>query len=44
MNKRELIKLWAQGFVDDIYDDMRKQGYPDDMQIAIINQIKNLIK
>ena len=44
MNKREIIKLSAQGFIDEIYDQMRKQGYPDDMQIAIINQIKNILK
>lgn len=44
MNKRELIKLSAEGFIDDIYDQMRKQGYPDDMQIAILNQIKNILK
>ena len=44
MNKREIIKQSAQGFIDEIYDQMRKQGYPDDMQIAIINQIKNILK
>ena len=44
MNKRELIKLSAQGFIDDIYDQMRKEGYPDDMKIAILNQIKNILK
>ena len=44
MNKREIIKQSAQGFIDDIYDQMRKQRYPDDMQIAIINQIKNILK
>ena len=44
MNKREIIKLSAQGFIDEIYDRMRKQGYPNDMQIAIINQIKNILK
>ena len=44
MNKREIIKLSAQGFIDDIFDQMRKENYPDDIQIAIINQIKNLLK
>ena len=44
MNKREIIKLSAQGFIDNIYDEMRKQGYPDDMQIAILNHIKNILK
>tara|TARA_R100001440_G_scaffold75029_1_gene101265 strand:+ start:363 stop:497 length:135 start_codon:yes stop_codon:yes gene_type:complete len=44
MNKRELIKLSAEGFIDDIYDQMRKENYPEDFQIAVISQIKNLIK
>lgn len=44
MNKREIIQLSAQGFIDNIYDQMRKQGYPDHMQIAILNQIKNILK
>ena len=44
MNEREIIKLSAQGFIDEIYDQMREQGYPDDMQIAILSQIKNILK
>lgn len=44
MNKRELVKLSAQGFIDDIYDQMRKENYPNDIQIAILNQIKNILK
>ena len=44
MNKKELIKISAMGFIDEIYDQMRKQGYPDDMQMAILNQIKQQIK
>jgi hypothetical protein len=44
MKKRELIKLSAQGFIDNIYDEMRKQGYPADVQIAILSQIKNILK
>ena len=44
MNKRELVKLSAQGFIDNIYDQMRKENYPEDFQIAVINQIKNILK
>ena len=44
MNKRGIIKRSAQGFIDDILNEMRKQGYPNDIQIAILNQIKNILK
>ena len=44
MNKRELVKLSAQAFIDNIYDQMRKENYPEDFQIAVINQIKNILK
>ena len=44
MNKEELVKLSAQRFIDNIYDQMRKENYPEDFQIAVINQIKNILK
>lgn len=44
MTQREIAIRSASGFIDDIYDQMRKQGYPETLQTAIINQIKNQLK
>ena len=43
MDPRDYAIQSAHGFIDDIYDQMRKQGYPEAMQTAIITQIKNLL-
>ena len=43
MNKRELIKLSAEGFVDDIYDQMRKEDYSEDYQIEVISEIQKIL-
>ena len=43
MNKRELIKLSAEGFVDDIYDQMRKRDYSEDYQIEVISEIQKIL-
>ena len=44
MNKRELIKLSAEGFVDDIYDQMRKEDYSEDYQIEVISEIQKILE
>ena len=44
MDPRDYAIHSAEGFIDDIYDQMRKQGYPEAMQRAIISQIKKLLK
>ena len=43
MNKRELIKLSAEGFVDDIYDQIRKEDYSEDYQIEVISEIQKIL-
>ena len=43
MDPRDYAIQSAQGFIDDIYDRMRKEGYPEAMQRAIISQIKSLL-
>ena len=43
MNKRELIKLSAQGFIDDIYDQIRKEDYSEDYQIEVISEIQKIL-
>ena len=43
MDPRDYAKQSAIGFIDDIYDAMRKEGYPEAMQTAIMNQIKSMI-
>ena len=44
MDPRDYAIHSAQGFIDDIYDRMRKEGYPEAMQTAIISQIKLLLE
>ena len=41
MDPRDYAKESAQGFIDNIYDQMRKEGYPEAMQRAIMSQIKS---
>ena len=43
MNKRELIKLSAEGYVDDIYDQIRKEDYSEDYQIEVISEIQKIL-
>ena len=43
MNKRELIKLSAEGFVDDIYDQIRKEDYSEDYEIEVISEIQKIL-
>ena len=43
MNKRELIKLSAEGFLDDIYDQIRKEDYSEDYQIEVISEIQKIL-
>ena len=40
---RDMVENSAMGFLDDIYDRMRKEGYPQELQNAIISQIKSLL-
>ena len=43
MDPRDYAKQSAIGFIDDIYDQMRKEGYPEALQTEIMKQIKNSI-
>ena len=43
MTQREIAEHSAMGFLDDIYDTMRKEGYPQELQNAIISNIKSLL-
>ena len=42
-NKREMVKQSAEGFLDDIFDRMRKEGYTELQQTAILSQIKSIL-
>ena len=42
--QRDIVEDSAMGFLDDIYDKMRKEGYPQEMQNAIISNIKSLLQ
>ena len=44
MKIKTIAIINANAFVDNIYDEMRKNGYPEDLQIAVISQIKVLLK
>ena len=44
MKIKTIAIINANAFVDNIYDEMRKVGYPEDLQIAVISQIKVLLK
>ena len=43
MKDREIIKQSAEGFLDDIFDQMRKEGYSELQQTAILSQIKSIL-
>ena len=44
LSQRTIAQYNAQSYLDDIYDTMRKDGLPEDLQIAIISQLKQLLK
>jgi len=43
MNEREIIQQSAEGYLLDICDQMRKEGYTDLQQTAILSQIKSIL-
>lgn len=43
LNEREIIQQSAEGFLDDIFDRMRKEGYTELQQTAILSQIKSIL-
>lgn len=42
-NEREMVQQSAEGFLDDIFDRMRKEGYSELQQTAILSQIKSIL-
>ena len=44
LSLKTIAQINAQCYVDDIYNDMRKQRLPQELQTAIISQIKQELK
>lgn len=42
-DQREMVQQSAEGFLDDIFDRMRKEGYSELQQTAILSQIKSIL-
>ena len=44
LSQRTIAQYNAQSYLDDIYDKMRQDELPEDLQIAIISQLKSLLQ
>jgi hypothetical protein len=44
MKNREIIKLIAKNIVDTLYDNVREVTENEEQAIAVLSQIKNLLK